>query len=93
MDESQMVYFYNKQIEADKTDKIMFKLNLAEAFNFAYIGGQYDKSGKCIEAYRGWRERKVNELLPDDKKIKPSSFWDKKDQMTKKSKRKSFKLI
>jgi hypothetical protein len=93
MSDSQFTYFYNKQLEADKVEKVINKLNISEAFYYAYVGGQGDKEHKCIKVYNEWRTKNYNELLPEDKKIKPVSFWDVKDNLKKKSKKRSFKIV
>jgi hypothetical protein len=92
MDETQKTYFYNKQIESDRVDKILFKLDIAEAFNFAYVGSQPDKTHGSSNSYNEWRTKNVNDLYPESERPKQISFWDVKDNLKKKGKR-SFKIM
>lgn len=93
MDINQQEYFIRKQNEKERIDKILFKLNIAEAFNFAYTGSQADKTGNCSRSYKDWRDSLINDLMPVDERAKQATFWEKNDQVKKKTGKRSFKIF
>lgn len=76
MDIRQFNYFKNKIVEDEKKKRIMFKLDLSECINFAYIGSQYDSSGKNKYAYKNWREQLCRLLDPEFYTRQGKMFWD-----------------
>jgi len=93
MDATQIEYFLDKCVEEKKINrcnKIDEQLDIAEAFNFAYIGSQAppakgvkvtNVSNPNADGYKKWRAEKQNEkikiLNPDLFKLNSErTIWD-----------------
>lgn len=70
-----MLLYEIRKKEAIK--KLEDKLNAAEAFQFSYIGSQYDKGKRNQQSYKNWRRMLMKQIesLEGRKQNKPN-FWD-----------------
>jgi hypothetical protein len=76
MDYFQRILIYKREIELRKKKRILNQLDIAEAFNFAYMGsqpGQKGKTNKGFKMYGNWRRQKYRELNPD---LYKTTVWD-----------------
>lgn len=65
--------------ELSQIERMRQKLDMAESFNFAYIGSKYDKRKENARAYARWRKgysREIEKLLnPEREKTKIPGGW------------------
>lgn len=73
---SQFEFFHDEIQEEEKINRIMFKLEMAEAFNAAYIGAQHDDRGQNYYNYKAWREENLKQIYPDLLKDRAKKFWN-----------------
>lgn len=77
MDIVQYRSFLHKIKEEELKKQALFKLQIAECINYAYVGSQPPQKNKINEganAFRRWREKQMSYIFPD-RKIE--SVWDR----------------
>lgn len=72
MEISQRISIYNREIDLREKKRILYKLDIAESFNFAYLGSQPDKRKENIRQYKKWRNDYYRQLNPD---AKTNNIW------------------
>lgn len=81
---AQQQYIIEREVDLKKKRGLLYKLDIAEAINFAYIGSQpaqKHKVNRGLQSYQRWRRKIYREIDPE--LFKPVFLWDK----LKKSKR------
>lgn len=77
MDIQQKNHALNYIAEEKRVERIVRKLEVAEAVNFAYIGSQpkpKNKANKGAKSYAIWRRKMIRLAYPDTKPQK--TVWD-----------------
>lgn len=89
MDISQIVHILNYNNECKRVDRIIRKLEMADAFNHAYVGSQppqKHKANKGARDYNAWVKRHLRDAFPE---WKPThTVWDRLPKIKKGKKRK-----
>ena len=70
----QFNFFVNKITQDEEKKRAIFKLDIADCVNVAYVGSQGGRSGYN---YKCWREKLMRVLDPDFYKRKAKEFWNK----------------
>jgi hypothetical protein len=71
--------------ERKNRERLLRKLDLADAFNYAYLGSQppakKGQTNKNASEFKRWKRNIINKLYPNRKKY---TIWDKVDKTKKK---------
>jgi hypothetical protein len=76
MDVGQINHVLNYSLDLKKKERILNKLDIAEAFNYAYLGSQpkqKNKENKAFHAYKRWRGKLYRAIFPQQKRV---LVWD-----------------
>jgi len=62
-------------MRAEAIHRIQRKLDVAEAFNHAYVGSQYDKRSRTSRGYARWQRKNESQIAKLEER-KVYTIWD-----------------
>jgi hypothetical protein len=75
-------------LKEKQRQRLIRKLDTAEAFNLAYVGSRPSKGKKNMKAYERWQKKQIKKIAElEGRKIKTQTVWDALRRNKRKGKR------